>query len=160
MTEANAWRAMAGRADERSLVETATAERHRLVLIDGEPGAGKTRLLEHLTDRARAAGRAVLAGSATEFERLVPFGMYVDAFARLSDAVPDAEAEAALRALLSADQAGEANQLDRYHTYRGIRSLLSWASLKTLLTPSSSRKFATASVTALLTPAANGYIWS
>ncbi|SET15519.1 hypothetical protein SAMN05421811_102212 [Nonomuraea wenchangensis] len=41
MTEANAWRAMAGRADERSLVETATAERHRLVLIEGEPGAGK-----------------------------------------------------------------------------------------------------------------------
>ncbi|MET8988203.1 AAA family ATPase [Nonomuraea wenchangensis] len=124
MTEANAWRAMAGRADERSLVETAIAERHRLVLIDGEPGVGKTRLLEHLTDRARAAGRAVLAGSATEFERLVPFGMYVDAFTRLSDAVPDAEAEAALRALLSADKADEANQLDRYHTYRGIRSLM------------------------------------
>ncbi|MFC4114372.1 helix-turn-helix transcriptional regulator [Nonomuraea zeae] len=114
-------RELVGRADETSLVEAAITDGHRLVLIDGEPGVGKTRLLEHLVERAHAAGRTVLAGSATEFERLVPFGTYVDAFTRLTDAAPSPPAEAALRALLSADKA---DQLDRYHTYRDIRSFL------------------------------------
>ncbi|MFD0474924.1 AAA family ATPase [Nonomuraea thailandensis] len=103
-------------------MEAAIAGGHRLVLIDGEPGVGKTRLLEHLVERAEAAGRTVLAGSATEFERLVPFGVYVDAFTRLSDTAPEGgPAEAALGTLLSA---GKADQLDRYHTYRSIRSFL------------------------------------
>ncbi|WP_188194177.1 helix-turn-helix transcriptional regulator [Nonomuraea sp. SYSU D8015] len=112
---------LVGRAGERSRIEAALAGGHSLVLIDGEPGVGKTRLLEYLVESAHAAGRTVLTGSATEFERLVPFGMYVDAFTRLSDAAPGALAEAALRTLLAADKA---DQLDRYHTYRGIRALL------------------------------------
>ncbi|MCP2356942.1 DNA-binding CsgD family transcriptional regulator [Nonomuraea thailandensis] len=122
MTEAVLRPELVGRAGERSLVEAAIAGGHRLVLIDGEPGVGKTRLLEHLVERAEAAGRTVLAGSATEFERLVPFGVYVDAFTRLSDTAPEGgPAEAALGTLLSA---GKADQLDRYHTYRSIRSFL------------------------------------
>ncbi|TMR91118.1 ATP-binding protein [Nonomuraea basaltis] len=87
------------RAGEPARIEAAVTDAGcRLVLIDGEPGVGKTRLLEHLVERAHAAGRTVLAGSATEFERLVPFGMYVDAFTRLSDGTPGADdlAEAAL----------------------------------------------------------------
>ncbi|MEV0233749.1 AAA family ATPase [Nonomuraea sp. NPDC050786] len=121
MAEARVWPELVGRAGEMSRIEAAIADGNRLVLIDGEPGVGKTRLLEYLVDHAQAAGRTVLAGGATEFERLVPFGMYVDAFTRLSDAAPGTLAEAALRTLLSA---GEADQLDRYHTYRGIRALL------------------------------------
>ncbi|MFG1687128.1 helix-turn-helix transcriptional regulator [Nonomuraea sp. NPDC049269] len=142
------WSELVGRSHEMARIEEAiagaAAGECRLVLIDGEPGVGKTRLLRYLIERAHAAGRTVLAGSATEFERLVPFGMYVDAFTRLSDehdapggaptadAGPGELAEAALRTLLSAGEAGAAGaagdtdrgRLDRYHTYRGIRALL------------------------------------
>ncbi|MBT2227792.1 helix-turn-helix transcriptional regulator [Nonomuraea sp. NEAU-A123] len=133
------WSELVGRAGEMARIEEAiagaAAGECRLVLIDGEPGVGKTRLLKYLIERAHAAGRTVLAGSATEFERLVPFGMYVDAFTRLSDEhdAPDGGApatgtgpgelaEAALRTLLSAGETS--TTLDRYHTYRGIRALL------------------------------------
>ncbi|SDM07708.1 helix-turn-helix transcriptional regulator [Nonomuraea jiangxiensis] len=128
--------ALVGRAGELARVEEAVAGGCRLVLIDGEPGMGKTRLLEHLVERAHAAGRTVLAGSATEFESLVPFGMYVDAFTRLSDeygaprGTPAGDlAEAALRTLLSMGGTSDGDtvraRLDRYHTYRGIRAFLS-----------------------------------
>ncbi|WP_214409255.1 helix-turn-helix transcriptional regulator [Sphaerisporangium fuscum] len=121
---------LVGRAEETARIDKAVARAGgcRLLLIDGEPGVGKTRLLEHLVERAHAAGRTVLAGGATEFERLVPFGMYVDAFTRLSDeyGTPGDLAEAALHTLLSAGEAGDTGRgrLDRHHTYRGIRALL------------------------------------
>lgn len=63
MTEVRVRRELVGRGGESSLVEAAITDGHRLVLIDGEPGAGKTRLLEHLVGRAHAAGRTVLTGS-------------------------------------------------------------------------------------------------
>ncbi len=47
--------------------------------IAGEPGIGKTSLLEMLGERARARGMLVLGGSGAEFERGVPFGAFVDA---------------------------------------------------------------------------------
>ncbi|MFC4591062.1 ATP-binding protein [Sphaerisporangium corydalis] len=137
MTEdASGWRSvrpeLVGRARELGMVEAALAGGCRMILIDGEPGVGKTRLLEHLVERARAAGRTVLNGGATEFESLVPFGMYVEVFTRLSDDDagrdrPGELAEAALRTLLSAGQT-DRGRLDRYHTYRGIRSLLAHSS--------------------------------
>ncbi len=49
------------------------------VALEGEPGIGKTRLLGELRDRAKARGCLVLAGSATEFERDLPFSVWVDA---------------------------------------------------------------------------------
>ncbi|MFI6791749.1 ATP-binding protein [Nonomuraea sp. NPDC050383] len=131
------WSELVARAGETARIEEAVAGAAagecRLLLIDGDPGVGKTRLLAYLIERAHAAGRTVLDGSATEFERLVPFGMYVDAFTRMSDehdepggAGPGVLAEAALRTLLSAGETSdtERGRLDRYHTYRGIRALL------------------------------------
>jgi DNA-binding NarL/FixJ family response regulator/tetratricopeptide (TPR) repeat protein len=123
---------LVGRTGELARIQEAVAGGSGLVLIDGEPGVGKTRLLEHLAERAHEAGRTVLAGSATEFERLVPFGMYVDAFTRLSDEQdagggrPGDLAESALRTLLSAGETSDTVQgrLDRFHTYRGVRTLL------------------------------------
>ena len=47
--------------------------------VEGEPGIGKTRLLAELRGRAEARGHLVLAGSAAEFERDLPFGVWVDA---------------------------------------------------------------------------------
>ena len=45
----------------------------------GEPGIGKTRLLAELAERADGARHLVLAGSASELERDVPFWVFVDA---------------------------------------------------------------------------------
>jgi DNA-binding CsgD family transcriptional regulator len=47
------------------------------ISAEGEPGIGKTRLLAELRERADARGHVVLAGSAAEFERDVPFGVWV-----------------------------------------------------------------------------------
>ena len=47
--------------------------------VEGEPGIGKTRLLDELRARAEARGHLVLAGAAAEFERDMPFSVWVDA---------------------------------------------------------------------------------
>ena len=49
------------------------------VAIQGEPGIGKTRLLRELRVRGDEQGHLVLTGSVEEFERDVPFGVWVDA---------------------------------------------------------------------------------
>src|SRR3954447_6596804 len=49
-----------------------------LVLV-GEPGIGKTRLLAELAARADERGQLVLYGSASELERELPFWVFVDA---------------------------------------------------------------------------------
>lgn len=47
----------------------------RLVLISGEAGVGKSKLLKVATDLARASGLGVLAARGLEFERDFPFGV-------------------------------------------------------------------------------------
>src|SRR3954451_2101741 len=47
------------------------------VVVEGEPGIGKTWLLAELRRRAEAQGHLVLAGSAAEFERDLPFAVWV-----------------------------------------------------------------------------------
>ena len=49
------------------------------VALEGEPGIGKTRLLDELRARAQARGHVVLSGVAAEFEREMPFSVWVDA---------------------------------------------------------------------------------
>jgi DNA-binding NarL/FixJ family response regulator/tetratricopeptide (TPR) repeat protein len=49
------------------------------VTLEGEPGIGKTRLLRELRARAEGRGHVVLAGVAAEFERELPFSVWVDA---------------------------------------------------------------------------------
>ena len=51
----------------------------RCLAIEGEPGIGKTRLLRELRERAEGRGHLVLGGSAAEFERDMPFSVWVDA---------------------------------------------------------------------------------
>ncbi|GAA4710869.1 ATP-binding protein [Phytohabitans rumicis] len=117
---------MFGRRDEISRIEAALAEQagngFLVITIDGEPGVGKTRLLTELLERARRHGLTVLSGRATEFERVVPFGTYVDALAPLTAGFTSA----ALRTLLTAatGRVPADDRLDRYHTYRGIQQML------------------------------------
>ena len=49
------------------------------LVVQGEPGIGKTRLLAELAARADARGCTVLSGSASELERDLPFWVFVDA---------------------------------------------------------------------------------
>ena len=72
-----------GRAAELAALDDAVAaleggEPGALVLV-GEPGIGKTRLLAELAARADARGSIVLSGSASELERDLPFWVFVDA---------------------------------------------------------------------------------
>ncbi|WP_280246473.1 helix-turn-helix transcriptional regulator [Nocardia abscessus] len=76
-------RILAGRASEVRRIEHALKGARSGSLcalgVRGEPGIGKSRLLEELCKRAEAAGFDVLVGRGVESERNVPFGIFVDA---------------------------------------------------------------------------------
>ncbi|MFC9280512.1 AAA family ATPase [Streptomyces collinus] len=57
------------------------SDRPKIVDIVGEPGIGKSRLLDEVCARARAAGITALRGRATEYEQHVPYRMFTDALA-------------------------------------------------------------------------------
>jgi DNA-binding CsgD family transcriptional regulator/tetratricopeptide (TPR) repeat protein len=78
----------------------------RVVLVSGEPGAGKTRLLRELAARARVGGWMVLGGRAYEGDGLPPYLPFREALTAYARACSDAE----LRTLLG-DQAGEIARL-------------------------------------------------
>jgi len=60
-------------------LEDARSDAGGVVLIAGEPGIGKTRLLAELTDRARADGWQLLVGHAYEHEGLPPYFPFIEA---------------------------------------------------------------------------------
>ena len=103
------------------------------VAVDGEPGIGKTRLLGELREHAERRGHLVLVGSATEFERELPFSVWVDALdayvtsqeAELED-VWDAELADELAEIIpSLRRTGPRSVADeRYRTYRAVGRLL------------------------------------
>ncbi|MDW5597799.1 BREX system ATP-binding domain-containing protein, partial [Conexibacter stalactiti] len=106
------------------------------VAVEGEPGIGKTRLLDELRAAARSRGQVVLDGAGAEFERDAPFGVVVDALdgfladtdGDLSRALePDAldELERIFPALRSPGAAPTAAVGDeRYRVHRAVRLLL------------------------------------
>jgi DNA-binding NarL/FixJ family response regulator len=84
------------------------------LVVEGEPGIGKSCLLAELQEQALGRGHLVLRGAGSEFERDLPFGVFADAlggvatageFGDGSSAVPGADerhrAHTALRRLLS-----------------------------------------------------------
>src|SRR5512143_3755192 len=72
-----------GRSAELGLFERVLDELDRghsgAIELVGAPGIGKTRLLRELAGRADGRGHLVLSGSASEFERDLPFSVFVDA---------------------------------------------------------------------------------
>src|SRR3712207_7735816 len=54
----------------------------RSLVVTGEPGVGKSQLLAELASRAETRAHHVRTGRATQFERTVPFGPWVDALDR------------------------------------------------------------------------------
>ena len=74
---------LVGRAEEVGAVEHALtglgAPRPATLVVLGEPGIGKTRMLAELAERSDALGQIVLSGSASELESDLPFWVFVDA---------------------------------------------------------------------------------
>ncbi|MHB1572178.1 MAG: ATP-binding protein, partial [Solirubrobacteraceae bacterium] len=84
----------AGRASElellRTLLPTAEGEGRRVVLLSGEPGAGKSRLAREFATEAQSAGALVLHG---ECDAVVatPYGPFVPVLEQLLKAVEPSE---------------------------------------------------------------------
>src|SRR5919202_6516719 len=123
-----------GRAAELESLDQALADLERrrpgaLALL-GDPGIGKTRLLAELAERAERRRCLVLAGSASELERELPFGIFVDALddyvqavePRLDDETRDELAH--VLPSLPAAGAGAGLRDERYHTHQAVRRLL------------------------------------
>jgi DNA-binding NarL/FixJ family response regulator len=74
---------LVGRAVElgsfERLLDQVDGGRPGAVVLIGEPGIGKTRLLKELGTRADQRGQLVLQGSASELERDLPLSVFVDA---------------------------------------------------------------------------------
>ncbi|HEX4976236.1 MAG TPA: AAA family ATPase [Nocardioides sp.] len=85
---------IAGRTQERELLRRAIGGSVKgtpcAVLVHGEPGVGKTRLVSAMTDHARVAGHAVLWGRCLRFGAASsPYLPFISAFeARLADGLP------------------------------------------------------------------------
>jgi DNA-binding CsgD family transcriptional regulator len=134
-----------GRADETRVLwwalDELAAGRGAVVELTGDPGIGKTRQLTELADEAERRGLLVLRGNATEFERDLPFQVFVDALADRyrrggsGDAVADGDdaggavsgAAPRLSALFSGLGA-PGSGAERFRVYGAVRELLArWA---------------------------------
>ena len=100
---------LVARARERTELDAAVAPlaggAGRLVVLRGEPGIGKSRLLAYLAEQAGAAGAAVLAARASEFEADLPYALFGEALGDRPGAGPAAGA-------------------DRHRTHRALRDAL------------------------------------
>jgi DNA-binding CsgD family transcriptional regulator len=79
----------------RTLMPTAAGEGRRVVLIGGEPGSGKSRLLREFASTAAAEGSLVLYGACDAVVH-APYGPFVEALDHLTRIVEPAELRAAL----------------------------------------------------------------
>jgi predicted ATPase len=129
-----------GRAAELEAIDRALGElcdgRTAPLVIQGEPGIGKTRLLAELAQRADARGCTVLGGSASELERDLPFWVFVDALdeyvagldprlvASLSDEVRSELAHVLPSVSDSVSGGRPVLQDERYRAHRAVRELL------------------------------------
>lgn len=108
-----------------------------VVLVAGEPGVGKTRLLAELCARGEESGHLVLAGRPAELERDLPFGVFAAALddhlaslgpVGLEVLGPQRAAELAGLFPSLAPLAGGAGlgglPVERHRAYRAVRALL------------------------------------
>ena len=107
----------------------------RWLVLGGEPGTGKTRLLTELGARAQAREQLVLVGRGSELERDLPFGVWVAALDdhvaalgpdRVEALVGDRAAELArvLPSIAPATRPLGGLQDERFRAHRAVRALL------------------------------------
>src|SRR5438876_12434850 len=81
-----------GRQHELTLIwnqyKVACTGSARVVLLSGEPGIGKTRLLEEFTALAVDDGATILQGSASDFEGMPPYLPFIEALGQYIRATP------------------------------------------------------------------------
>jgi predicted ATPase len=106
-----------------------------IVALSGEPGIGKTRLLDELCARADARGHLVLCGRAAELEQELPFAVVVDALGdyaaslgtaglvRLIGNQVEELAPVAPQVDLGANGGARLHD-ERFRTHRAVRALL------------------------------------
>ena len=110
-----ATRPLVGRDAERHAISQAVAaggKPARLLLFCGEPGIGKTRLIDHLADASAAAGYRIVRGRCFEAEMVRPYGLWLDALRGVSTAGVPADILAQAAPLL-AGQLGEGGNRER-----------------------------------------------
>jgi len=85
-TQQSETRSLAGRTHETAALlrqlELASEGTTRVVMLAGEPGIGKSRLLEWLENQAAGNGAAVLRGGAFQAEGMPPYLPVIEAFGR------------------------------------------------------------------------------
>ncbi|MFE0465286.1 AAA family ATPase, partial [Kitasatospora sp. NPDC058965] len=129
--------AFAGRERELAAVLDALTARPAVVLVEGEAGIGKSRLVAEAATRLRAAGVAVAGGGCHPLREPLAYGPVIDALRKLGDRLPAERsaidpAAGALTPLLPglADRLPSPLPEDsgpaapRYRTAEGVRALL------------------------------------
>jgi DNA-binding SARP family transcriptional activator len=103
--------------------EVEVREWRQMLLIAGEPGIGKTRLLGEVADRALSLAGTVLAGRAFEAEMVRPFAPWIDVLRSVPPHAIDASVRADLAALLP--ELGPAQrELDRNRFFEAVATLV------------------------------------
>jgi ATP/maltotriose-dependent transcriptional regulator MalT len=128
---------LVGRAREREAIGNALlafrARPGAIVVLEGEPGIGKSALLADLAASAATDACTVLSARGSEFESDLPYALWteaLDAHLATMGERPRSRLEVrdrdALRALLPAlgQGAGEPAARDRHRTHRALRDLL------------------------------------
>ena len=120
-----------GRAAELAVLLAAYGEASagalRAVVVEGEPGIGKTRLAEELGAEAARRGATVLWGRAFEGGAAPAFWPWLAPLRALAAAVPEGTAPPELAALLSASEAAlppTAGDRAGFVVFEGVASLL------------------------------------
>jgi predicted ATPase/DNA-binding SARP family transcriptional activator len=118
---------LTGRHAEREKIDklvaaAANARSTPVLLITGEPGIGKSRLLGHLCQRMELIGGRCLRGRAFEAEGAHPFGAWIDAFRTVSAGALPEDVRAHLALLRP--ELGNALPTDRARLFGAVAALL------------------------------------
>jgi DNA-binding SARP family transcriptional activator len=121
--------ALVGRADERAALEAfvvraARGRASQVILLSGEPGVGKSRLLAEVGDLVRARGGKFLLARAFEAESVRPFGIWTDVLREPALAVLGRQARRELAPLFPELGVASGDAQSRALLFDGVAKLL------------------------------------